>query len=950
MGNPLDIAADENEVNNITNNIKNDPNLNQRKYYWIDQDIDSEQNIIHYDNLFLKRNIDCKKFYNVEEGFASLIKEENNFKNVYIMVSGRLFQDLYYKIKNNLGVIKYSPTILVFTAKEDLFINQLKLNNMYYNNDLFDTKLIFTKAIQIEDFIDNIIREGKDLSFDILDNLCQLIIPTYYSCLLDDVSNAEINYFHSFIQRKFLPPSEEENQPLNQEEQFRFRLKKGNKEIHEVLNEIINKKTPKEILIKFWLKLYSKQSEFYYELNKSLRKKDNQTNFYYPFIKLCYEGIKKGFLQPYDKEIYRCSKIGKKEFEDLLEKCSASTIKKSNYPNIIVFSRSFLSFSSNIEKAKKFRGSTEDTYCIMYIIKEMKNKNNLKNHIFNAKLDEFSDFHENEVLVFPWTCLTVVNIKQIKEDHIDYQITLNYLGNYSDIQKKLGENFFDKIQMSNFAQELMESGITKTSSFISTWVERKKGIIKLDKICFFLDNEKDFICFADKTFYVISINSEKETKIILTKTIHNDQIIDIIKLQSNKICSFSKEGLIKIIKLSNNYQDIENVIDVVLPQEYAKNVIFLNNEDSFICLKDNNNISFYKLIDGNYNFDKIISKEDEVLSMKKLSDERIVYITENKDGNKLINFLNINKLKKEEKFIEIKEENAQKLKVINLIIFKYYILIAYNHRIDIINCKEEKYNIQSLKYFNFEINNIIQLSSDRLILSFYDDVQKESIIREHLLRKEDLKKNLDRFDCIGQGKLKSNKIDNIVRIKESKILINVKQKYYLIYERKNEISDLIKESLWAISNTETITEKSEKINIDNIDNNIGSEEKALIKINNYDPQNQQKENSEVINSIKEDNNVSLSNFKIGSSVEKNINLEKNLINPNLSQRSITFNNSSIINKNINNIPNQQNKQKEVKLLFEAKNIGNFLPESNKEKLKDSQDKNYTITDKGKIEA
>ena len=67
-------------------------------------------------------------------------------------------------------------------------INQLKMNNIYYFNDLFNTKLIFDKISQIEDYIDNKFQEESDLTFDIIDNLEQLIIPNYYQILFNDVN------------------------------------------------------------------------------------------------------------------------------------------------------------------------------------------------------------------------------------------------------------------------------------------------------------------------------------------------------------------------------------------------------------------------------------------------------------------------------------------------------------------------------------------------------------------------------------------------------------------------------------------------------------------------------------------------------------------------------------------------------------------------------------------
>ena len=84
------------------------------------------------------------------------------------------------------------------------------------------------------------------------------------------------------------------------------------------------------------------------------------------------------------------------------------------------------------------------------------------------------------------------------------------------------------------------------------------------------------------------------------------------------------------------------------------------------------------------------------------------------------------------------------------------------------------------------------LSSKRIILGLHDSEKNESIIREHLLRIKDVKNNIERFYFIGQGILESYKIDEIIKINEAQILINLKNDSLLIYERINEINEKLK--------------------------------------------------------------------------------------------------------------------------------------------------------------
>ena len=86
------------------------------------------------------------------------------------------------------------------------------------------------------------------------------------------------------------------------------------------------------------------------------------------------------------------------------------------------------------------------------------------------------------------------------------------------------------------------------------------------------------------------------------------------------------------------------------------------------------------------------------------------------------------------------------------------------------------------------------LSSKRIILGLHDSEKNESIIREHLLRIKDVKNNIERFYFIGQGILESYKIDEIIKINEAQILINLKNDSLLIYERTNEINEKLKKN------------------------------------------------------------------------------------------------------------------------------------------------------------
>ena len=894
----------------------------ERVYIWIDPDINNALNIYYYNYLITNKKISINRFLNVEEGFAYLIKKENEFKEVVIMISAKLFQAFYQLFRHNIKSIKVSPSILIFTSKPDLTINQLKMNNTYYNNDLFDSRLIFTNAGRILDYLNDTRIEEYDLTFDIIETLEQLVVPNYYSYLLEDVNKSEINYFNDFLIKNFLyGKNKDKNTNV------------GNKQIHRLVNQIKYKVLPKEILIKYWLRIYTLESEFFRVLNKSLRYNNNQAAFYYPFIKLCYEGIRKGYLTPYIKEIYRCSQIEKEEFNLIQKKFNSD--KNNTFPSLIVFSRSFLSFSTKEDEAKKFISSNRNTFSILYIIEEIQDLNNdLKNRISNASLEEFSQIPgEKEILVFPFTCFEIVKIKEKNEEGIDFEIHLKYLGNYSSyIEKQLGPNFYDKIEISNFSEELIDCGMLKVNNFFSTWKKKKKLEIKLDKIFFLLDGDEDLVGSINKEIIVYNIHTCKIKQRI---KIHQKEIINIIKLPRNKICSSSKDNTIKVIELTDNNKHFKNINQANL---YSKHFIYREDKDycCIIFLDENSNAFRILYLNNTFVYNNIFKEEDKVLLMKKINNKKIVYITENIKGNKKIKFIDIPEQKKEEIQIDIKEDKNEKLKLIDILFFQGYILIAFNKRIDIIDYNNNvksydkpieindnknniksfnicidiidgkiKNNIKSFKFFDYDITNILILSSNKILLGFYDSLKKSSIIRENLLRIEDLKNGKDKFDCIGQGKLENYFMDNIIKINQAQILINVKNKFCVIYERKNEFSEMLKEDLIEYG---LIKEE----NIINITKKEKEEEKEEEKIPNI--------NNEKI-SLNNKNNLKSSEVISAAPI-------------------YALNNNNLINNNITNVINNNNVYNNLEEVNNNTNIS--LPEPNKNTLVSNNNDNNNV--------
>ena len=114
---------------------------------------------------------------------------------------------------------------------------------------------------------------------------------------------------------------------------------------------------PFQILTKYWVRLYTIESQFYKILNNDLMKSILHSS-YKIFIKMMYTGVSINSIKSYPgKFLYRGSSINKIEI-DKIKQYSA----KGKLSTVVVFSKAFLSFSEDKKEAIKFCGNT-DEFC-----------------------------------------------------------------------------------------------------------------------------------------------------------------------------------------------------------------------------------------------------------------------------------------------------------------------------------------------------------------------------------------------------------------------------------------------------------------------------------------------------------------------------------------------------------------------------------------------------------
>ena len=122
---------------------------NNIKVIWFDEQIKNKENEIYF-NLLKSNFSKSEKYYLLDEGFNNFYKNnnENDFKIVIVILSGRLFGRYIKKIKDNINKIINIPYTYIFTSsnykkvllnlivdKEHIlsYDSKIKVNSGFYN-------------------------------------------------------------------------------------------------------------------------------------------------------------------------------------------------------------------------------------------------------------------------------------------------------------------------------------------------------------------------------------------------------------------------------------------------------------------------------------------------------------------------------------------------------------------------------------------------------------------------------------------------------------------------------------------------------------------------------------------------------------------------------------------------------------------------------------------------
>ena len=412
-------------------------NANNIKAIWFDEHINNKENQEFFKLLSSNFN-ESKGYESLNEGFELLYKNINkDFEIILVIVSGRLFGRYVKKVKENINKIINIPYTFIFTSvnfkkvllglipdkeQQISYDTMMSVNSGFYNPggvfDDFDMLLNEMKNVHnriasnfeiIPRIKDKINYEGL-LTFEYLNSEEELLAPALYRDIIcnEKISRDECKDFNKYI----LSFNEGELNSL-------------------IKNLYLFKYLPFEILSKYWARCYTIESDFYKILNNDLMKSKLSSN-YKTFIKVLYKGIDINSLKSYQgKYLYRGSVLNKIEVEKIKKYRDIGKLSK-----IVVFSKAFLSFSEDKEKAEGFSGESDDTKIgCLYILEN----NNVNLHESNADIQNFSVFpNEKEILFFPGSSFIIKNIKSIQFNKIE--IILNYNGKFKENYSSIYEN------------------------------------------------------------------------------------------------------------------------------------------------------------------------------------------------------------------------------------------------------------------------------------------------------------------------------------------------------------------------------------------------------------------------------------------------------------------------------------------------------------------------------
>ena len=419
---------------------------NKENIIWLDRNVNNPENMFYQKLIIEKIRFTLSSiltFTDVKDCISML--KTIKFEKTYLIISGSASKDFFVEFENVIGEMKVNPIIIIFTSTSKLKLikqNILSLNKF----SLFDINLVFDTFDKVIDkfesqneyspnFIEPLPYEPDEncFSFEYIGESKDLIFPLCFMEFMDNPKKNEIIEFNHFLLNKY----------------------SSNNEMKALIEQLlVDVKIPVQIVVKFWLRAYTLESNFFREMNYSLeRKLGNDFDIY---IKAVYQGLLTKSIKPLiEEKLYRGAKINKKEIDFINDSLKN---KKENLPGCICYNKAFLSSSLDKKLALGFMlgkkpNLNENEELVLYVFEKGKELD--KENATNADVQSISFYNEKEILFFPFSCFEITGIENENHGGIKYYcVNLSYTGKYKSVINKS-----EKIPETNFAKAMLESNI-----------------------------------------------------------------------------------------------------------------------------------------------------------------------------------------------------------------------------------------------------------------------------------------------------------------------------------------------------------------------------------------------------------------------------------------------------------------------------------------------------------
>ena len=405
--NPHLVKLDKNELTSIhkffekesepeDNNEKINKSL--EKLIWLDPNVNNRENLFYQIMLLNSRKFELFTFTETKDCIEKLKAIE--FIKTYIIINHSKLREFFIEFEKIINSIKICPEIIIFTSQNKLNLIMKNIYNLdkfsLFNNNLIfnDFEKVLNKLISEDKYIPNYIPKNdydpndNSFSYEYINKLNDLILPLTFIDFMEFPSKTDIIEFNQFFLDKYSENSEEMKNLIEQ--------------------LLIDVNIPLQILVKYWIRAYTLESLFYYELNYALIKYTK--NDYDIFLRILYQGlINKAIIPFIDQTLYRGSRIKKDELKYIQE---ALSNKKEDLPGCICYNKAFLSSSQDKNIALSFlKIPMPHEESVLYIFEKGEDLD--KENATNAEIQEFSAIKgEKEILFFPYSCFEILRVKE----------------------------------------------------------------------------------------------------------------------------------------------------------------------------------------------------------------------------------------------------------------------------------------------------------------------------------------------------------------------------------------------------------------------------------------------------------------------------------------------------------------------------------------------------------